>query len=369
MGEALLVPGTTEINDCRVCLSPLETVGSLGNVPLSTFTETPVDSPKLPLEMKFCNDCSLPQLGHDYDRDGLYGDYWYRSSLNNAILADLAEIARHTSPGDTHIDIGSNDNSLLRFSRASRKIAVDPSNIGGDEFERQRDYWENVDLGVKADVITAVACLYDLPDPNAFVGNVQAHLAPRGRFVSQLMTLEPMVAKNDVGNIVHEHTEYYPYGSLVRLFEQNGLEIYDLEENGMNGGSYRLFARHLKEGSIEHPEKEYTPDDMHEFFERIEKQRDRFLEWAGDTAIVGYGASTKANTITSYYDYTPDKIVDVNPDKIGKFTPMGAQVVGKIPEGTENLWVFPYGFVDYFKAREIDYKGKWVTTIPGFEVL
>ena len=47
---------------------------------------------------------------------------------------------------------------------------------------------------------------------------------------------------NDVGNICHEHLEYYSYKSLVYLFEKNGLEIFKVEENNINGGSYRLIV-------------------------------------------------------------------------------------------------------------------------------
>lgn len=355
-----------EVNDCRVCEAPLETVGSLGNVALTSFTEVPTEPIRMPLELKFCEDCALPQLGHNTPQDMLYGKYWYRSGLNKAIVADLSEIATYAR--GTHIDVGANDGTLLRASRAERKLAVDPSNIESRGFDRLKNYWEDVKLGFKADTITAVACLYDLPDPNKFVGNIQKHLARNGIFISQLMTLQPMIENNDLGNICHEHLEYYSYKSLTKLFEQNGLEIFDVQQNDMNGGSYRLFSRHLKEGSVEVPEKEYSVNDLKDFFERIEEQKRRFLQFIGEKSIVGYGASTKMATIVEHYGYSPDKIVDVNPDKVGKFTIAGAEIVPEIPDGTEYLWVFPYGFIDYFKAKEKDYHGQWITTMPRFQI-
>ena len=39
-----------------------------------------------------------------------------------------------------------------------------------------------------------------------------------------------MIDKNDIGNICHEHIEFYSLKSLKYLFENNGLEIFKLEE-------------------------------------------------------------------------------------------------------------------------------------------
>ena len=49
-----------------------------------------------------------------------------------------------------------------------------------------------------------------------------------------------MLKKNDLGNICHEHLEYYSYESLKYLFEKNGFKIFKVEENNINGGSYRI---------------------------------------------------------------------------------------------------------------------------------
>ena len=39
-----------------------------------------------------------------------------------------------------------------------------------------------------------------------------------------------MIEKNDLGNICHEHIEFYSIKSLKYLFENNGLEIFKIEE-------------------------------------------------------------------------------------------------------------------------------------------
>jgi hypothetical protein len=355
------------IEKCRICSNKkLVQIGSLGNIALSNFTNTPKNGRKYPLELIHCNDCNLLQLAHNTPRRLLYRNYWYQSHINPVIVQNLKEIAKQCR--GVHIDIGANDGTLLKYSKAKKKIAVDPSGIKPDGFKWIKDYWENVHIS-PADTITAIACLYDLPNPNKFMQNIKAHLKPNGVFIAQLMTLHPFIENNDIGNICHEHLLYFSFNSLVRLYEQNGLEIYRVEENNMNGGSYRIFARHYQKGSIKFREKIYTVKELKNFFKKVEKNKKKMIQFMKNHPLVGFGASTKMGTIVQYYGITPKVIVDANPDKIGKFTVSKAQVIDKIPEGTEYLWVFPYGFIDYFKKKEKNYKGKWVVTIPEFKII
>jgi NDP-4-keto-2,6-dideoxyhexose 3-C-methyltransferase len=374
------------IKACRICGNKkLIKIGSLGNIAISDFTDTPQEGKKYSLELVYCEKCTLLQLAHNTPRDLLYKNYWYESHINPVIVNDLKEIAQYGK--GIHYDIGANDGTLLEYSKADLKLGIDPSNITTKNWKDGKidlwtvTYWENYITDIKADVITAIACLYDLPDPNKFVANITRHLKHNGIFISQLQTLSPMIELNDVGNICHEHLEYYSYKSLVWLFEKNGLEIYKVEENKINGGSYRIFARHFKKGSIQYPEKEYGVKELKDFMKRIEQNKLDYLLFTHAIdhrkehdgvlkTVYGYGASTKANTILQYYGaYLPKAIIDINPNKKDKYTiETKIPIINKIPDDCEYLWVFPYSFIDYFKEKEKGYKGKWITTIPEFKV-
>ncbi len=358
-----------KIKACRICNNKkLIKIGSLGDIAISDFTDTPQEGTKFPLELVYCEKCTLLQLAHNTPRELLYKNYWYESHINPVVVNDLKEIAKYGK--GVHIDIGSNDNSLLDYSTAGWKVAVEPSNIGKTPMSDGiwiKDYWENTAVN-SADVITAIACIYDLQDPNKFMKRIKDALLPAGIFISQLQTLSPMIELNDVGNICHEHTLYYSYKSLVYLFEQNGLEIFKVENNNMNGGSYRIFVRHFKKGSIQYPEKEYGVKELKAFMQRVEENKKKFIEWRENKLIVGYGASTKSGTIVQYYDIKILYTVDINPKKLHKWTNYNSYIVDKIPTDADYLWVFPYGFIDYFKKKERRYKGKWVTTIPQFKI-
>ena len=145
---------------------------------------------------------------------------------------------------------------------------------------------------------------YDMEDPNQFVQDAQKALASDGVFIAQLMCLKPMLDNNDLGNICHEHLEFYSLESLVYLFEKNGLEIFKLEKNNVNGGSYRIFCRHATGNPL--PIKEtISKAEIHAFVARVNENRDKCLAFIkakveeGKTVYV-YGASTKGNVILQY---------------------------------------------------------------------
>lgn len=358
------------IKSCRVCYNhELVPVGNLGNISVSDFTKTPSKGTQYPLNLVYCKRCTLVQLSRDFPRKKLYKDYWYQSHFNKEIVKNLEKIGKLC--WGRHMDIGSNDGTLLKASKGIFKIGIDPSNIQPTGFVWINDYFENVHLPEKADTITAIACLYDLPDPNKFMQNIKYHLADEGIFIAQLMTLAPMIENNDISNICHEHLEYYSYKSLVWLYEQNGLEIYKVEKNKINGGSYLIFARHFTKGSIPFIEKEYGEYELMRFIERIEMNKTLMKIFLGThKGVYGYGASTKANTILQYYGiHSLRGIVDINPEKTGRFMINSTiPIISKIPKDCRYLWVFPYGFLKYFKRKEKAYTGEWITTIPDFEI-
>ena len=338
-----------------------------------------------PLSLVQCVNCKLVQLENSAPQELLYsGKYWYRSALNKKIVDDLENIVQEATKlvrGGTFLDIGANDGTLLSFvPEGFKTIGIEPATNLQEELAKKcnrvvSNFWEQVDLEERADIITAVGMFYDSEDPNLFVANVKKHLNENGLFIAQLMTLKPMLEQNDFGNICHEHLEYYSYDNLKYLFERNGLEIFKVEENDINGGSYRLYARHYKNGSIEYPE----DLNLSQFFVNIENNKSMVSSFIRRVTkegkkVYGYGASTKGNSILQYYKLTSDDIVgiiDINPEKIGKYAVgTGIPVMGHEEiENADYLLILPWGFRDYFIEKETNFKGKWLTHTPKFSVL
>jgi NDP-4-keto-2,6-dideoxyhexose 3-C-methyltransferase len=235
----------------------------------------------------------------------------------------------------------------------------------------------------KAKVITAIGMFYDLEDPNQFIGDARKALAEDGIFVAQLMCLASMIEKNDVGNICHEHLEYYSLESLKYLFERNGLEIFRIEENDVNGGSYRIFGRHYNGTGISFDEK-YTLDDILAFSRRVQENRDRCVEFITQEVRNGkrvyvYGASTKGNVILQYYGLDSKLITaaaERSPEKWGKYTvgtwiPIVSEEEARRAK-PDYFLVLPWAFLREFYERERAWReggGRFLVPLPEFRVV
>ena len=113
----------TENFKCRGCESEkLITTLSLGEQVLTgVFPKSVTEEiTKGPLDLVWCEDCSLLQMKHSYSMDEMYGEnYGYRSGLNASMVRHLQNKIRMleqlASPTDNDlvIDIGSNDATSL----------------------------------------------------------------------------------------------------------------------------------------------------------------------------------------------------------------------------------------------------------------
>jgi SAM-dependent methyltransferase len=300
--------------------------------------------------------------------------------------------------GDVVLDIGGNDGTMLATYTAKgiRKVGCEPADNLIELLRKNADYvmhdfWDyerymklaaGWHLG-KAKVITAIGMFYDLEDPNKFIRDAQRALTDDGIFIAQLMCLASMLEKNDVGNIVHEHLEYYSLESLKYLFETNGLEIFRIEENEVNGGSYRIYAHHYKGTGIAFEEK-ITFKDIMAFARRVEENRRRCVEFIKEEVARGkrvyvYGASTKGNVILQYYGLDHTLITaaaERSPEKWGKYT-VGSWIPIVSEEEARRakpdyFLVLPWGFFPEFYERERQWReggGKFIVPLPEFRVV
>lgn len=393
---------------CRLCgSSSLSDVFSVGEQYINDFV--PVErvgkGQKAPLDLMICKGCSLLQLRHTAPQELLYArHYWYRSGVTDTMRRALRDITAQIEsmvklePGDIVLDIGANDGTMLATYTAPgiRRVGCEPANNLVDMLRQNADYvmhdfWnyqQYMKLASqwgfgKAKVITAIGMFYDLEDPNKFIKDAQRVLSDDGIFVAQLMCLAPMIEKNDLGNICHEHLEYYSLDSLKYLFETNGLEMFKIEENDVNGGSYRIFARHYKEGSVAFKEK-FKLDDILTLAKRIENNRKRCVDFIKNEVAKGkkiyvYGASTKGNVILQYYGLGRALITaaaERSPEKWGKYT-VGSWIPIVSEEearkaNPDYFLVLPWAFFDEFYKREEKWRlggGKFIVPLPEFRVV
>jgi len=192
-----------------------------------------------------------------------------------------------------------------------------------------------------------------------------------------------MVEKSDIGNICHEHIEFYSLKSLKYLFEKNGLEIFKIEENDINGGSFRIYCRKLRNGSIKLPY-ENVNKMMKTFVKRVKMNKKIMKNFLNKKRKEGkkiflYGASTKGNTLLQYYSITSKQIpfaAERSPNKWNKYTiGTGIKIISEKRARILNpdfFLITPWAFVKEFKKREIKWRkmgGKFIIPFPKMKIV
>jgi hypothetical protein len=396
-----LLKNVTKKN-CRLCGDILsEPLISLGNQYVNDFPSDPKKkgrNGKCPLDIVFCKNCDLYQLKHTAPQELLYSKhYWYKSSINETIKKDLRKIAYEAikiaklKKNEIFLDIGANDGTLLcNVKNKCITIGCEPAKNLRKELKSScryqiNNFWNKKNyfkLGLnKAKVITAIGMFYDMENPNQFINDAKCVLANDGIFIAQLMTLKPMLENKDLGNICHEHLEYYTYKSLKYLFETNGLEIFKIEKNKINGGSYKIFARHFRNGSINFKES-ITRNDVLKFLTQINHTRKKILTLImklknDGKKVYAYGASTKGNVILQYFKLTYKEIIavaDKNPKKFGLYTLTDIPIISEeeARKKADVFFILPYGFTNEFILREkkwIKNGGTLISPFPNLRVI
>jgi len=392
------------VTECRSCGATLDkTIFDIGELKINAFVSAPGrDIGSAPLTLMHCEQCDLIQLSHTVREEDLYKNYWYLSRLNKKIVDNLQSIVHDVSQevnlqqGDIVLDIGANDGTLLSFydSDTVVRVGCDPAQNIHEELEQNcdvmigdffnRNNWQSaIHAEAEAKVVTTVAMFYDLDDPNGFVSDIKNILHKDGVWLCQLMTARPMLDTNDLGNVIHEHIEYYTYKSLVNLMERHGLEIYRVNENDINGGSYQLYVRHYTTGSVDYLE-DISAERITQWAQNIDDNREETREFLRSAVADGkkiyiMGASTKGNTIMQYYGLDNDTIAgaaEIHPDKIGKYL-VGSSIPivheDDAKQDADYFLVFPFHFRDLFVNRImadwIAEGGKLIFCTPKFEVV
>ena len=250
-------------------------------------------------------------------------------------------------------------------------------------YEALKKLFKKKNIYKKPKLITAIGMFYDLEDPGKFISDAAKCLDDKGIFIAQLMCLNSMIEKNDLGNICHEHLEFYSYKSLKYLFENNGFKIFKIEENNINGGSYRIFCKKNIKKSIAYKEKT-TLSQINKFFSRVENNKKKTVNFIKKEVKKGkkiflYGASTKGNTLLQYYKLNRKLIpfaVERSPEKWGKYTiGTGIKIISESVARKMNpdyLFVMPYAFISEFKKREsawLKKGGKFILPYPKFKIV
>jgi SAM-dependent methyltransferase len=405
---------------CRHCQADLTLpLIDLGSAPPSNayLNKETLHMPEkhFPLRVLICDRCWLVQTEDYAGASELFpSDYAYFSSYSTTWLKHaedfVAAMARRFSLDEhSHIvEVAANDGYLLQYAKArgipctgiepTASTAAAARTKGLDiveEFFGVKLAGQLAAQGQLADLTVANNVLAHVPDINDFVGGFAVVLKPSGVATFEFPHLLRMVSENQFDTIYHEHYSYLSLTAVKRIFERNGLGVFDVEELTTHGGSLRVYAQRKDTGAHEASRNVVKLLEREEaagissaafyggFQERADKVKNDLLMFLikarqAGKSVAGYGAAAKGNTLLNYAGVRPDLlpfVVDRNPAKQDKFMP-GSRIpivdeAHLKQSRPDYVLILPWNLrtevaeqLSYIR----DWGGEFVTAVPALEI-
>jgi SAM-dependent methyltransferase len=406
---------------CRFCKTELTHVFiDLVNSPASNsfLSREQLNEPEVfyPLKVYTCPNCFLVQIDEYKKSDAIFNsEYVYFSSFSTSWLEHsrrYAEqmIGRFGYNGSSLVmELASNDGYLLQYFRQkgipvlgieptanTAQVAVSKGVETIVDFFGVRLAGELAAKGRKADLLLGNNVLAHVPDIVDFVGGMSLVLKPDGVITMEFPHLMQLVENNQFDTIYHEHFSYLSFHTVRKIFETQGLILFDVEELPTHGGSLRIYAQHRNyTGRAVGPrvgallQKESAAgmtglayyDNFQQKALKVKLGLTDFLirQKEAGKRVAAYGAAAKGNTLLNYCGIKSDLVefvADANPNKQSKFLPAShipvvAEAVLK-EQKPDFVLVLPWNLRDeilHQLAYIRDWGGKFVIPIPNLQII
>lgn len=408
----------SRITACRGCGdTDFKVFLDLGETPLA---DALVEASKLndfeerfPLQVAFCEVCSLVQITEDVDPEKLFVDnYLYFSSFSDHLLQHsrdhaLGLVERQSLDSSSFVvEIASNDGYLLKnFVEAEIPVlGLDPAPDQADKANqigvRTEAEFFTLDKARKvrdqhgpADVIIANNVMAHIPDLNDFVAGMAHLIADDGVITVENPSVGELIARCAFDTIYHEHYFYHSCLSVDTLVRRHGLFLNDVEFFGdLHGGTNRWWI-----GKTEAPTERLTETlaqeratglDSHSYYadfgQRVEQLRDDLMKIihgaiAEGKTIAAYGAAAKGATMLNVMGITSDLVpyvVDRNTYKQGRHMPGTHQLIKDtdvlVSDPPDVLLILAWNFAEEIMAQQKAYAdggGRFLIPVPTPELI
>lgn len=405
---------------CRHCDAELTLpLMDLGSAPPSNayLTAQSLKAPEkwFPLKVLVCKQCWLAQTEDYAGAEELFdAEYAYFSSFSTSWLKHAEQyvtemISRFGLNENSHVvEVAANDGYLLQYVKAQNIpcLGVEPTASTAkaarekgleivEEFFGVEYAKKLVSAGKSADLTAANNVLAHVPDINDFVAGFAYLLKPNGVATFEFPHLMQLVKHTQFDTIYHEHFSYLSLTAVNRIFDQNGLQVFDVQQISTHGGSLRVFAQRKDHGqhqpsaavatllaqevAVGMTTEAYYADfqqranqikyDLTEFLIKAKREGKK---------VMAYGAAAKGNTLLNYAGIRPDLlslVVDRNPSKQQKYLPgsripiVDEAVIHQ--EKPDFILILPWNIrqevmqqLDYIKS----WGGQFVTAVPTLVV-
>jgi SAM-dependent methyltransferase len=367
-----------------------------------------------PLKVFVCEKCWLVQVDEIEKAENIFNsEYTYFSSYSTSWLAHAKLYCDYMSERFNYnensliVEIASNDGYLLQYFKDKNipVLGVEPT-ANTAKVAQSKGIQSIVDffgeklalrsLNSKADLILGNNVLAHVPDINDFIKGIKIALKPNGVNTFEFPHLCKLIELNQFDTIYHEHFSYLSFTVLKSIFENHGLEFFDVQEITTHGGSLRIFAKHTEDNSksIESSVKILLDKELalgvntlkyyQGFQEKIDKIKYDFLSFLikskrDGKKVVAYGAAAKGNTLLNYCGIKGDDLIsfvmDASPFKQNKLLP-GSRIAVQNPEiiketRPDYVIIFPWNLSEEISEQLSfirSWDGKFVIAIPELTI-
>lgn len=399
---------------CRACSAGgMRQFLKLGPMPLANAflrsSDELVNEAVFPLDVYFCEGCSLVQLADVVDPEVLFGNYIYVTGTANTIVSHNRQYAQTVvdflglADDDLVVEVASNNGSLLGCFRdlGVKTLGVEPArniaamaNAAGIEtvnsFFNSSTAREIRESYGAARAVIGNNVLAHVDETRDFLEGCRSLIDDDGLVIIEVPSLKEFVDKVEFDTVYHEHLCYFSVTSLMQLCEAVGLSIIRVDRVAVHGGSIRIYAGKTEKYPDHSFEVIATADDeaaagltafetFERFAERTAETRENLRSLlnslkAEGKAIAAYGAPAKGNTLLNYCGIDAsllDFTVDKNPLKVGLYTPGTHLPVLPVPtilqRRPDYLLILAWNFADEIISQQSEYAargGKFIIPIP-----
>jgi SAM-dependent methyltransferase len=392
---------------CRACKGEeLTKILDLGRTALANAFLAKEQFPherSFPLQVYFCNRCSLVQLIDVVAPEILFSHYAYFTSASSKTLpAHFMTLAQDLAgdPGNRFVvEIGSNDGVLLRALKeyGIDALGVEPAaNVAqvanAQGVETLNDFFTEalsrqiVKAKGRADVVIANNVVAHINDLEDLIRGVGALLKDTGRFIFEVHHVADLIANKGFDQIYHEHLSYFSLTVLCKLFQRFDMNVFDVKIVPIHGQCLRVYvgrrqmfpesSRSVQE-LLKEEESRKLPDlgtYLH-FGSEVESIKRSLLDLlrelkSENKRIIGYGAPAKGTTLLNYCGIGPetvDYVIDTTPSKQNLFTP-GTHIPVYPPEKLKQdrmdyLLLLAWNYADEILKKEMQLREQGVRFI------
>ncbi|MDC3357236.1 class I SAM-dependent methyltransferase, partial [Pseudomonadales bacterium] len=239
-----------------------------------------------------------------------------------------------------------------------------------------------------ADIVIARNVIPHVPDPNDVVGGMAECLKENGVGAIEFHWIGKILSELHYDSIYHEHFFYHSLHSINELLLRHGLNLFDVAESPISGGSLvaffskekRVVTSDLKDQLESEREEGISSLEAWQDFAKMSFEHRVKLKSMIDSEnlsgkkVIGYGASARSSTMLNFCGIDHNHlacVADQNALKHNRYTP-GTDVLIVSPEealkeNPDTVVILAWNFKDEIieDLKEKGFKGSVIIPLPN----